>query len=503
MNDDLCIRLHITKEGCMTTASDYQVIEIGKVHESKHNPRQHYDGPALEQLAESIRTAGIITPLLVRPNAKGFELAAGHRRYRAAKAIGLTDLPCLVREMTDQVFMEVLTIENLQREDVHPLDEAGGYEALMAAPYKMKVESIAARVNKSVKYIYDRVKLLALTKPARDLFWSGRIDAGHAILLARLTPAEQAKAIGTPEHDYADGGVFEPEHRLFMPDEEQGDEPQVKARSVRELQAYIDQHIRFTGRNVDPMLFPDTAAQITNATESKRKVIEITHDYRARDDVRHADKSKVYGKWAWTRADGQEESKVCDLAVLGVIASGPGRGQAFDVCIRKDKCLVHWGKEIRAREKRDKDQEKGNTAAVTKADQKAQAQRQKLEEGYEMNRRKRTDWQKITPAVMKVVEAKLPKLSTKATGPLGDILVKALMKALSNWGRAKTSLPRGKSADDLIRHLAALCLHDEASNYDSYQEFPKLAKHLGIDLSSILQSKPPVPAAKGKKAKAA
>lgn len=485
----------------MTTANPYQLLPVGDVHESKHNPRKHFDGPALEQLTASIREIGILEPLIVRPTAKGYELASGHRRYRAAKAVGLEQLPCIVRDMTDVMLLEALTIANLQREDVHPLDEAGGYEALMAAPYKMKVEALAQKVGKSVKYVYDRIKLLALTKPARDLFWSGMLEAGHAILLARLTPTEQAKAIGTTAQDYADGGLFQDEHRLFSPDEEQGDEPHVKARSVRELQAYIDQHIRFTGQSVDPMLFPDTAAQITTATELKRKVIEITHEYLASDDVRHADKAKVYGERAWERADGQEDSQTCELSVLGVIASGPGRGHAFDVCIRKDKCLVHWGKEIRAREKRLKDLEKGNTAKVAKVDQKAEAQRKKQEDGYERERRNRAAWEKVAPAVQEAMEKKLGTVSTKATGPLGDLLV----KALSNWGRARTGLSRGKTADDLVRYLAGMVISADITEFDAYQEFPKFAKHLGVDLSKILKAGTELkkPAGNGKKAKAA
>jgi len=484
-----------------TTASQCpqcQVIPLEQLHESKHNPRRHFDGPAMEELVASIRELGILTPLLVRPNKNGFEIAAGHRRYRAAKVAALATVPCLVREMTDLQFMEILNIENLQREDVHPLDEAGGYEALMAAPYKMKVEVLAQKVGKSVKYVYDRIKLLALTKPARDLFWSGRIDAGHAILLARLTPVEQARVIGNGNKDvqYSDGGLFQSCRGLY--DDEGGyDDSQVKAVSVRELQAWIDRHIRFTGKHVDPMLFPETVAQITNATEMKRKIIEITHEYLADDDVRQADKAKVYGERAWTRADGQEDSKVCDYAVLGVIASGPGRGQAFDVCVRKDKCLVHWGKEIRAREKRVKERESGNTAAVSKADTAAANDRQRRNDEYERLQRKRKDWEKCTPAVLKAIDARLPSLSAKATGPLGDLL----LKAFADWGRAKTSVPRGKTAEDLVRHLAGLYLCRVANDYDAFEKFPKLAKYLGVDLRAILTPEPK--GEQAKKAKAA
>jgi ParB/RepB/Spo0J family partition protein len=489
----------------------FQEINIDLLHESKHNPRRHFDGPAMAQLVESIRKAGMLTPLRVRPNEKGFEIAAGHRRYRAAKLVPLKTVPCVIGEMSDQVFMEFLTIENLQREDVHPLDEAGGYEDLMAAPYKMKVEVLAQKVGKSIKYVYDRIKLLELTKPARDLFWSGMIEAGHAIHLARLTPSEQAKVIGTKDNEYADGGLFKPEHRLFLPDEDQGDEPHVKSVSVRELQAWIDEHVRFTGKSVDPMLFPETAAQITKATEMKRKIIEITHEYLAPNDVRHADKAKVFGERAWTRADGHEESQVCDYAALGVIASGPGRGQAFDVCVRKDKCLVHWGKEIRAREKRAKELEKGGSAA-TKAQGMYQKEEEKRKREHEQFKARDERWQKARPKILEAVAAAVKKAPTKATGLLGKIILEHTKP--TSWdchraGQSTAYLPLGKTADDLIRSAAFNILMQEAVGYQAMEHFPKLAKAFGVDTKKILDEMAPVKpevhtsAVKGKKGKAA
>lgn len=202
----------------MTTdaTAAFQLIEIGRVHESSLNHRKIFDPSKLDELAQSIRAKGVLTPLLVRPNAKGVEIAAGHRRYRAAKLAGVTELPCVVREMSDSDFLEVLVIENDQREDVHPLEEAEGYRSLMTkASYS--VEKIAERVGRSEKYVYDRVKLLQLTKPAQKLFLDGKITAGHAILLARLKPKDQERAI-----DPEARAVFEHEHVLEDPDDDSG-----------------------------------------------------------------------------------------------------------------------------------------------------------------------------------------------------------------------------------------------------------------------------------------
>lgn len=443
----------------MTTTNDFRLIPLTEIHESKYNPRKHFDGPALEQLADSIRKVGVITPALVRPNGNGYELAAGHRRYRASKAAGLEVLPCLVRPMTDQEFLEVLTIENLQREDVHPLDEAAGYEALMAAPYKMPVEKIAERVGKSVKYIYDRVKLLALCKEGRDLFWAGRIEAGHAILLARLSPSDQLKVIGDKESDYQNGGLLALERGLYEGTDEEDAQADrghpVKANSVREVEAYIKRRIRFNAKAADSFLFPDTVRQVEAATTTKRKIIEITHEYLATDDVRQAGKDRIYGERAWKRADGREDSKVCDRSVLGVIVCGPGQGQAFDVCVNKDKCTVHWGAEIKAREKR----RTGEVVSTSTGSVKQSSSEERWQDRMERERKERERWAAAVPAMLTALAPKVNAASVK----LGSELVKALIQHLPE-GRQGTKIsqlvPPGKTAESLLRHLGWLLVSD-------------------------------------------
>lgn len=473
----------------MTT--EFRTVPLTELHESPHNPRKHFHQAALDELAESLRTVGVLTPLLVRPNANGYEIAAGHRRYRAAQLAQLDSVPCLVRPLTDQQFMEILTIENLQREDVHPLDEAKGYEALMAAPYKMPVEKLAERVGRSVKYVYDRVKLLTLTPSAQQLFWDGLIEAGHAILLARLTPTEQATVIGTARSNYEDGGLFQAEHRLFESEEEeeracQHGDP-IKARSVRELDAYIKRHVRFNAARADAFLFPDTVAQVAAATQAKRKIVEITHEYLAGDDVRAAGDARVYGERAWRRADGQDDSKTCDRSVLGVIASGPGQGQAFAVCINKDKCLVHWGAEIKAREKNRALMEKVKSGAASPKDKAALERRRAKEERerrkYAVQDAVRNRWRAVEAKLVAAVIERVKTLPTKPDGYLAGLIVDEILRD----GRRKVpGLARGKSFDELIRYLGAAVLVAAATSWGSSESFPKIATYLGLDLRAIL-----------------
>lgn len=187
-----------------------QSIPLDELHESPWNPRKHFAPKALEELAESIRKVGILSPVLVRPReAGGYEIAAGHRRFRAAKLAGLPATPAIVRPMGDQEFLEILTIENLQREDVHPLEEGEGYRTLMAQT-GWDADAVAAKVGKSKSYIYQRLKLAELIGPVKKAFYAEQLTAGHAVLLARLQPKDQEDALKEMELGNAGNPWYEP-----------------------------------------------------------------------------------------------------------------------------------------------------------------------------------------------------------------------------------------------------------------------------------------------------
>jgi ParB/RepB/Spo0J family partition protein len=191
------------------------LIPLAQLRESPLNSRRTFDPEALKELADSIRTKGVLTPLLVRsrnvasadPSLHSFEILAGARRSRAAKLGGLDAVPCVVREVDDVTAVEIITIENLQREDLSELEEAEGYDRMLKLG-KYDVGELSKRVGKSTKYIYDRVKLLELAPAARQFLVERKITAGHAILLARLEPAEQLQyAKRAARRDY-DGGTL-------------------------------------------------------------------------------------------------------------------------------------------------------------------------------------------------------------------------------------------------------------------------------------------------------
>jgi ParB/RepB/Spo0J family partition protein len=172
--------------------AEHRMLPLAQLRESPMNHRRTWGD--MDELVESVRRQGVLQPVLARPTAGGaakFELVFGHRRFRAASKAGLAELPAMVREMTDVEVLEAQVVENVQRSDVHPLEEAEGYEQLLAQKEKAyTVEDIAARVGKSKAYVYGRMKLLALGKAAREAFYAGGLTASTALLVARIPGAE-------------------------------------------------------------------------------------------------------------------------------------------------------------------------------------------------------------------------------------------------------------------------------------------------------------------------
>jgi ParB family chromosome partitioning protein len=158
------------------------------------NPRGAIDDASLGELVESVRSQGVLTPLLVRQVNNHYEIVAGHRRFRAAQLADLAVVPATIRELSDDDARTVAIVENLQRADVHPLDEAQGYRDLQQAAH-LSVEDLAARVGKSRAYIAQRMVLCALVEEAAVAYRDGRIQLGHAQLIANLTTDDQQKAL--------------------------------------------------------------------------------------------------------------------------------------------------------------------------------------------------------------------------------------------------------------------------------------------------------------------
>ena len=170
-------------------------LKINDIEPNRAQPRKSFDEEALEELANSISTHGVIQPLLVRPLADGgYQLIAGERRWRASRMAGLTEVPVVIREMSDSEAMELALVENLQREDLNPIEEAQGL-ALLMETYGLTQEQAAKRVGKSRPAVANSMRLLSLPQEVLAMVERGELSAGHARTILALENAEQITAL--------------------------------------------------------------------------------------------------------------------------------------------------------------------------------------------------------------------------------------------------------------------------------------------------------------------
>lgn len=165
-------------------------VPIDKINPNPNQPRTHFNETLLNELADSIRENGVLQPLLVRKKGKGYEIIAGERRYQASKIAGLEELPVIVKEVDDQKMLELALIENLQRSDLNPIEEAKGYRQLIKAS-GMTQEALSKAVSKSRSSITNSLRLLDLPEPVQQYLFDGRLTAGHARAILAVPYEEQ------------------------------------------------------------------------------------------------------------------------------------------------------------------------------------------------------------------------------------------------------------------------------------------------------------------------
>lgn len=168
-------------------------LQLNQLKAGKYQPRTRMEQEKLEELADSIAREGIMQPLLVRPiagKAESYEIIAGERRFRAAKIAGLTSVPVLIREVSDEQAAVMALIENMQREDLNPLEEAKGIDRLIKE-FSFTHEQAAESIGRSRSYTSNLLRLLNLSEPVQELLIEGQIDMGHARALLSLSAAEQ------------------------------------------------------------------------------------------------------------------------------------------------------------------------------------------------------------------------------------------------------------------------------------------------------------------------
>lgn len=358
-------------------AIEYRNLPLSLLTESQTNPRRIFDENALEELAESIRTHGILSPLLVRPlNERSFEIVAGARRYRAAQLAGVETAPVRIVQLNDAEALEAQLIENLQRKDVHPLEEAQGFRALLNLDEpKYSIEQIAAKTGKSPSYIAQRLKLTELSPAVIEAFVKDEIGVGHALLLAKLQPAQQEKALAACFKEEWTSGDRKTK-RILLP--------------VRHLQQWIQHNVmlilseapfdtknanlvraagscldcpKHTGHN--KLLFADLSGNISACTDpacyaakldahvkeavaTKPKLVQITTAYG-----KPAEGSPILTRSQYVEIRQEKpkskyqqdapEYKTCRYTTEAIVSEGTEKGELRKVCAHPD-CPVHHPK---------------------------------------------------------------------------------------------------------------------------------------------------------------
>jgi len=351
--------------------SSIQDIPLAKIRESKTNPRRFFDEAKLAELADNIRQHGVLQPILLRPLPEGepgtFELVAGTRRFRASKLAKRESIPATVRELTDAQALELQVVENVQRVDVHPLDEAQGYAALIELqPETYTVESIASRVGRSPAYVNGRLRLIQLIPEAKQAFYEDKLTVAHAFEIARLQPNDQRRALPECFPQYRTAAAILKDKKA-------------EATTVRELRAWIEREIHLdltnapfdpqdetllpkagpcarcpkrTGSN--PLLFPEVrqksictdrecyGAKVEALVQIQVKPLEEKGEKPLRVSQApawqangHAKDVLFEGQYRKAKAKGE-----CPNTKAAVLIDGKGAGSVFYLC-QTEKCEVH------------------------------------------------------------------------------------------------------------------------------------------------------------------
>jgi len=367
MTTELETNAHVSAPSHVSAMHD---IPLGQIQESKTNPRRQFDQAKLAELADNIRQHGVLQPVLVRPLANCetelYELVAGARRFRASQLAKRETIPATVRELTDAQCLELQLIENLQRADVHELDEARGYAALMQLqPETYSVETLAEKIGRSEKYVYARLRLMHLTEEVQEAFYVDRLTVAHAFEIARLQPGDQRRALQEcfPQHKTASA---------ILKDKK------AEAVTVRQLREWIEREIHLdisnapfdaqdekllpaagscaacpkrTGNN--PLLFPEVRlksictdracyrAKVEAFVQIRMKPLEAAGEKPLRISLAPSWQARNRNPDVLYEGQYRPVKKAeCEQTKAAVVTDGPQAGTILHIC-RDEKCHVH------------------------------------------------------------------------------------------------------------------------------------------------------------------
>jgi len=360
------------------TKPDFKLIPRMDLKTSPTNPRRRINDTTIASLAESIKTQNILEPLIVRQNGKGYEIVCGERRYRAAEVAGVTKLPCLVRQLSDEQVLDIQIHENLHREDVHPMDEAYGYQFLKD---KLNCDSkeLAMRVGKSEGFVLNRLKLNSLIKEAQKDIDEGHLPLVYALQIAKYTPdiqqfiyAEVYRTTwGQKGKDYVRFPVKGETiplksftewintnvHRLLAK------APfDTKAINLREDGMACNKCPERTGAAAslfEPNQIGKKDACLNPACYKQKVEKHVQVRQRELAELRKVEVADVPVVRSWSHSDGKDylgsesaivvdgakrgnSTKKCKNAVSGIDIEADNYGQTVQVCLKSGECKIHW-----------------------------------------------------------------------------------------------------------------------------------------------------------------
>ena len=177
-----------------SSREDVKLIDLSELRSNPYQPRKTFNETTLQELADSIKEHGIIEPIIVKKAIKGYELVAGERRTKAAKLAGLEKIPAIVKDFNDQEMMEIALLENIQREDLNPIDEASAYQKIIELGH-MTQEEFAKKFGKSRSHVTNMLGLLSLPTAVKELVEKKEISMGHARALSKIESTEKIKEL--------------------------------------------------------------------------------------------------------------------------------------------------------------------------------------------------------------------------------------------------------------------------------------------------------------------
>jgi ParB/RepB/Spo0J family partition protein len=299
---------------------EFKAVPLKDLEEAPYNPRRTFDEESLKDLVESIRTKGVLNPILARPVNGHLEIVGGARRFRAARAAGLKEIPCQIRDLTDDEALEVAVIDNLQRADVAPAEEARGFQELLRRGYK--AEDLAKKVSKSIRYIYGRIELLKLAAPVLKALEDERITPSHAQLIATLDDEDDQKKVLDKAfvEVYADQ-VPDSDSDVISPTFQIKDEGEVRTLvSIRDFKQIV------------------SAQKLGSELIEQLNALKIAGHKAALISGMDWNQSKqIVSRRRW-KAQG---AKPCKFPAKGVLVDGKDRGKVLSICLTTS-CKKHF-----------------------------------------------------------------------------------------------------------------------------------------------------------------